>query len=79
MHRTQIMLETRQYEALKARARREDKSLSAMIRLAVDRLLGYPSRTSAGAHKLSDICGIFKDPGGPTGEQHDEVLYGWKK
>ena len=73
------MLENRQYEDLKARARREDKSLSALIRLAVDRLLGYPSRTSAGAHKLSDICGIAKDPDGFSGADHDEVLYGWKK
>lgn len=75
MHRTQILLEDRQYGALKAWARRTERSLSEAVRLAVDRLLGLdagPKRKG----RLEDICAIMKDPGGPSGAEHDRVLYG---
>lgn len=74
MVRTQILLRERQYEELRALAKREGKSLSEMVRLALARLLG--SETSpGGASGLSDICGIAKDPGGPSGRDHDSFLY----
>jgi hypothetical protein len=74
MHRTQILLEERQYAALKAWARRVDKGLSELIRLAVDRLLGEEVRSRGG--RLRSIRGIAADPRGPSGRDHDELLYG---
>ena len=74
MHRTQIQLEDRQYMALKARARKEYRSLSQLVRHAVDLLLGREATVSPKKH-LSDICGIATDPKGPTGRDHDKVLY----
>lgn len=78
MHRTQVLLKKCQYEALKARARRTDKSLSELIRLAIDRLFGWGESAKA-ATDLSDICGIGKDPKGPSGRDHDKALYNWTK
>jgi hypothetical protein len=75
MHRTQILLEDKQYAALKAWARRVDKSLSEVVRQAVDRLLGCDAAQGE-ASKLNDICGIAADPGGPSGRDHDKILYG---
>jgi len=74
MHRTQIQLEDRQYVALKAQARREYRSLSQLIRHAVDLLLGR-ELTTGSKPPLSDICGIAVDPHGPSGRDHDKVLY----
>lgn len=76
MIRTQILLKDRQYEALKAKARREGKSLSALVRAAVARMLGEEPR---GSMRLRDICGLGRDPGGPSGSEHDAVLYGRRK
>lgn len=75
MHRTQILLEDRQYESLKAWAARAGKSLAEAVRLAVDRLLdtgeGKPP-----AGRLADIRAIARDPDGPAGRDHDRFLYG---
>lgn len=76
VHRTQILLEERQYAALKARGRREAKGLSELIRLAVDRLLGEEAPRKRKKSGLEAMCGIFSDPGGPTTTDHDEILYG---
>lgn len=78
MHRTQVLLEDRQYAALKVWGRRMDKGLSELIRLAVDRLLGTPARGKGGL-RLSGIRGIGSDPGGPSGRDHDVLLYGGSK
>ncbi|MBI5242188.1 MAG: hypothetical protein HY922_00735 [Elusimicrobia bacterium] len=78
MHRTQILLEDRQYAALKAWAKRIDKSLSEVIRLAVDRLLGAEDREKRPS-RLGSICGIGRDPGGLSGREHDRFLYGEPK
>jgi len=74
MHRTQIQLEDRQYLALKIRARKEYRSLSQLIRHAVDLLLGRELKAGTKT-KLSDICGIATDPKGPAGRDHDKILY----
>lgn len=75
MIRTQVLLKDRQYEALKAKARREGKSLSELVRAAVARMLGDEP---GGSMKLREICGLARDPGGPSGSEHDDVLYGRK-
>ena len=69
------MLEKRQYEKLKARARREDKSLSELIRLAVDRFLGL-EKAGPSSGNLKAIRALGSDPGGPSGREHDKTLYG---
>lgn len=75
VHRTQILLEERQYEALAALARRSGQGLSALIRQAVDRLLGVKrERRKSGG--LRALCGIVSGRPGPSGRDHDRVLYG---
>ena len=74
MVRTQILLKESQYEELRAKARREGKSLSALVRLALARLLGEET-ARPGTSRLRDVCGLGKDPGGPSGRDHDSVLY----
>src|SRR5262249_3548444 len=76
MHRTQVLLEERQYAALRAWARRWDQGISEIIRLAVDRFLGTKMKRKAKSPGLNAICGIGTDPGGPSGREHDQFLYG---
>lgn len=72
MQRTQIMLEDWQYEALKAQAERQGRSMSELLREMLDASLGKePSRTPG----LKDIRGIGADRKG-SGRRHDEFLYG---
>ncbi|MDD5656381.1 MAG: hypothetical protein PHF00_03905 [Elusimicrobia bacterium] len=76
MHRTQILLEDHQYAALKAWAKRTDRSLSEVVRMAVDRLLGVGKKRGRQL-RLSDLYGIFSDPGGPSSNAEiDAELYG---
>jgi Arc/MetJ-type ribon-helix-helix transcriptional regulator len=77
MHRTQILLKPHQYEALKARARQEGKSLSEVIRIAVSQWLGDEPR--ARKARLADLCNLGRDPRGPAGRDHDSILYQWKR
>src|SRR3989442_14582235 len=77
MHRTQILLKPHQYEALKARARQEGKSLSELIRIAVSQWLGDEPR--ARKARLADLCNLGRDPRGPAGRDHDSILYQWKR
>lgn len=76
VHRTQILLEERQYAALKALARRAGRSLSEIIRSAVDEMLG--ERPLTHRKGLSRICALARDPNGPSGKDHDAQLYGLK-
>ena len=75
MHRTQILLRRQQYEALMALGRSMDKGLAELIRLAVDKMLGEPSRKAPGI-RLADIRALAKDPRGVAGRDHDALLYG---
>ena len=72
MHRTQILLDEQQYEMLKSLAEREGRSLSSLIRDAVDALL--KRRAKSPATKLAEITGIGDDPD-TRGRDHDDVLY----
>ena len=81
MHRTQLLLENWQYDALKTRARREGKSLSQWVREMLKAALA-PDPASGRTKKSKGIwaiCGIISDPKGHSSEDHDLVLYGWKK
>ena len=72
MQRTQIMLDDWQYEALKAQAERQGRSMSELLREMLQTFLDKePDRRS----ELDDICGIGTDRKA-SGRRHDEFLYG---
>ena len=72
MQRTQILLDDWQYEALKAQAARQGRSMSELMREMLDSFLGKaPER----GPKLDDIRGIGGDRKA-SGRRHDEFLYG---
>jgi predicted transcriptional regulator len=75
MRRTQILLENGQHEALDALARETDRSLSEIVRTAVDQLIGKRAGHGRNA-RLTDIKGLATDRRGPSGRDHDRILYG---
>lgn len=72
--RTQVQFERWQYDALKARAAREGRSLSWMVREAVAAYLAAPSKSPT----LASITGLGNDKA-MTGARHDDVLYPKKR
>ena len=74
VHRTQILIEESQHRALVSLSRRTGRGVSALIRGAIDGLLGG-GKTAALSRKLSDIRGLGRDPGGPAASDHDRILY----
>jgi hypothetical protein len=76
MHRTQLMIEQWQYEALKAAAERRSVSISELVREILTRHLGPPQRASDGGG-LRRIEGIASD-GASVARDHDHYLYGKK-
>jgi len=72
MQRTQILLEDWQYEALKARAQREGRTMSEILRQILDANLGT---SGARTPQLADVRAIGKDSTA-RGRDHDRFLYG---
>jgi len=72
MHRTQLLLEDWQYEALRGRAEREGRSLSALVRDILGASLTMSSPAARGG--LDAIAGIGEDALA-HGERHDQYLY----
>ena len=70
MHRTQISLEEWQYEALRAQAEREGRSLAALIREILTKHLEPGARS-----RLGRIEGVAEGPS-DLGRHHDRYLYG---
>lgn len=75
LHRTQILIEQWQYEALRARAEREQRSLSALVRDLLDEALRQDGGPSPAGHPLRQIEGIG-EAAGSYGRDHDALLYG---
>jgi plasmid stability protein len=75
MHRTQILLEEWQYETLRARAEREGRSLSDLIRELLRKSLS--ETTSHSNNRLDAMEGVGEDAAA-YGEHHDRFLYGAK-
>jgi len=73
MHRTQLLLEEWQYEALRSRADREGRSISDLLREILKTSLTPSSMTKQG--RLGEIKGIGEDAEA-YGEDHDRHLYG---
>ncbi len=69
MHRTQIMLEERQYEFLKKVSEENKKSISQVLREILD---SYSKNSKI--HSLSSISGIAEDSEA-YGRDHDKWLY----
>ena len=75
MHRTQILIEEWQYEALRGRAERERCSRSALIREILNASLN-PSEIIP-RKRLQTIEGIGEDAVA-SGQEHDKYLYAGK-
>ncbi len=71
-HRTQITLEDRQYERLRAESCQSGLGLAELIRRAVDQVYGGAGR-EAFANALNESFGAW-DAGGPDGEQFVESI-----
>ncbi|MBI3045814.1 MAG: ribbon-helix-helix protein, CopG family [Betaproteobacteria bacterium] len=72
MQRTQILLDDWQYQALKARAQREGRSMSDLLRQILDAHLG---KAAARTPRLADIRAVGEDRTA-RGRDHDRFLYG---
>ena len=76
MHRTQLLLDDWQYEALRSRAEREGRSLSALVREILGASLTAPS--PAAREGIDAIAGIGEDATA-DGKHHDRYLYADKR
>lgn len=56
-------------------ARREGKGVCELIRDALDLFLELAPKV-AGSRGLRGMKAIARDPGGPSGKDHDRLLYG---
>jgi|GWRWMinimDraft_15_1066023.scaffolds.fasta_scaffold63805_1 hypothetical protein len=74
MHRTQVILEDWQYQALRARSEQEGRSISDLVRETLRTALAQPPERN---NRLQEIKGIGEDPS-TYGEDHDRFLYGDK-
>ncbi len=72
MHRTQIILEDWQYQALRAQAEREGRSMSELVREILRAALGRPSGRES---RLKEMEGVGEDVAA-YGRDHDRYLYG---
>ena len=73
MHKTHVVLEDWQYEALQVLATREQRSISALVREMLTSPLAAHHETAR--QRLAVIEGIGADAHA-TGQEHDTVLYG---
>ena len=72
MHRTQIIIEDWQYQALRARSEKENRSISDLVREILRQALAQPSRSKG---RLEEIEGVGEDAAS-YGRSHDRFLYG---
>lgn len=70
-HRTQLILEDWQYDALRHQAAQEGTSISSLVRRIVAERLARPARPRR--DRASAIAGIFEDD--LAGRDHDRELY----
>lgn len=78
-HRTQILLEDWQYQALKSEAAQSKKSFSSLIREGIEHVLS--ARGSGSRKALQAFCGIIKDKRPPlANHEMDQLIYrvDWK-
>ena len=73
MHKTHVLLEDWQYEALQSLAAREQRSISALVREMLTSHLAERHETAR--QRLAAMEGIGADAHA-TGQEHDTFLYG---
>ena len=78
MKRTNIVLEEWQYQYLKDRARREEKSISSIIRELIT-WDAAPFMKGRKRNPIFDIVGLARGRGKGAARRHDEILYARKK
>lgn len=75
MHRTQIYLDDLHYQILRSRARREGKTIAAIVRQILDRHLGL-DKDGRAVDRLEKVIGIGKGNGEAVAENYEDYLYG---
>ena len=75
MHRTQVYLDEGHYQLLRARAKRQGKSLAAIIREIIDEHLNTGKQRAQG-DPLSEVIGIGEGDGAAVAENYEDYLYG---
>jgi hypothetical protein len=73
LHRTQILLEPWQYDALRSTSEREGRSISDIVRGILTEALRSPDRPSGSW--VREVAGIEYDAN-TSGQDHDTYLYG---
>ncbi len=76
MVRTQIQLTEAQYEALRARAAAEGRSMADLVRASVDALLREPGHVGAGERRRRalDVIGRYRSGPADLSAEHDRHL-----
>jgi len=75
LHRTQVYLEDSQYQLLRSLARRNGKTLAAVLREILDAYLHAPAG-AAGQDPFRRVIGIGKGDGSAVAENYEDYLYG---
>lgn len=78
MRRTQVYLEDEHYRALRARARREGKSMAAVLRDILERHFGLLTEPGE-SDPFDDVIGIGEGDGSGIAEHFEDYLYGSKE
>ncbi len=76
MHRTQIYLADDQYDRLRTRARRQGRTLAAVIREILDEHLAQAGTNPGAADPFDQVIGIATGDGQAVAENVADYLYG---
>lgn len=72
-HRTQLLLEQWQYDALRAASQREGRSISEIVRGILSEAL--EAKSESAGHWIREVAGSGTDSES-SGRDHDRYLYG---
>lgn len=75
-HRTQILLDPWQYEALKEEAFRLQVSFSTLVRRGIEKILGTARSKKEKNKTLESFAGIIKKSSPLTNKEMDDIVYG---
>lgn len=75
MHRTQILLDEKQYVTLRQHAKQNNRSISSIIRELLDQYMPASPVTSSSETPLSQLSGMIDGNGETRGQDHNKILY----
>ena len=78
MRRTQISLESEQYDLLVREAQQQGISVAAVVRGMIVKQLQQPQRGKAKPARLAAVTGLGEGDGHAIGRNHNEFLYARK-